>query len=172
MLDLLAKVDVNTSIINELFRGTNNDEETLTEFMARRIGELESKRDAGAYEKHQLWMELREDIWKVHHPHEPLPEFANDELYVARQVNLTCPLSQAPLDDPVKNPVCGHNYSRDAAEQYMKRQRLRGVSPMCPVVGCSSAMANLERDYEAIRALQKSGKNKKRARPGGKLEIE
>ena len=165
LLDLLAKVDTNSAIINELFKGKLPDDETMTEYMSRRMGELEGSRSANGYEKHHLWQRLREDVWHVHHPDEPLPDQAGDELFIARKTNLKCPLSTELLDEPMKNPVCGHTYSREAAEQYIARAEKRKEKPNCPVVGCGSVMGDLERDWNAEREVAKHKQGKKRARP-------
>jgi hypothetical protein len=169
-LQLLAKVDTNSKIINELFGGNQREGETLTQFMARRLEELESSVKEDAYKQHALWLSLRQELWNVHHEGEPLPEQLNgnnDEIVVVRRAALVCPLTTATVEEPVKNSECGHVYSKSAVTEYVQRKKKRGEALICPVVGCNKVLKDLEDDPETRRALQKAaqGKNKKRARP-------
>ena len=109
----------------------------------------------------------------MHHPGEPLPENAGDDLFVAKAVNLKCPLSLETLVNPMKNPACGHSYSKDEVESYMQRRLALGEQPRCPKFGCEAILADLERDIEAERAVAKASKQpKKRARSKVQLDIE
>lgn len=170
-LQLLSKVDTNSKIINELFNGNQREQESLTQFMARRLGELESSVKQDAYKQHNLWLGMRQEIWNVHHEGEPLPEqlenAGDGEIVVVRKTALVCPLTTQLLEAPVKNPACGHVYSKAAAVEYQQRSKSRREQAVCPVVGCDKVMKDLEDDPETERALAKAaaGKNKKRPRP-------
>lgn len=74
---------------------------------------------------------------------------------------LKCPITQAPLDDPVKSVACGHTYSRAAILVFIKKKR--GKCP-CPVAGCAAEVTadGLEADVEAVRAMAKAKQGQKR----------
>jgi hypothetical protein len=177
LLQLQAKVDTNSKIINEVFNGAGSrrNGETLGQYLARRMEELEGAGRPDAYAAHPLWMRLRQDLWNVHHEGEPLPERAGDgELVVVRKVVLVCPLTTETLEAPQKNPECGHVYSRAAVNEYMQRKKSKREQPVCPVVGCDKLLRNLEEDPETERALAKAAqaKGKKRARPAATLNVQ
>ncbi|KAJ0401919.1 hypothetical protein P43SY_003536 [Pythium insidiosum] len=56
----------------------------------------------------------------------------------------TCPVTLGEMENPVRNPSCGHTYSRKGIEAHLKRNR------KCPVAGCPQkiVLSNLERDVE------------------------
>jgi hypothetical protein len=168
---LMAKVDTNSKIINELHNGNQRDDESLTQFMSRRMGELESTFKPDSYKQHNLWMGMRQEIWNVHHEGELMPEqlenAGEDDVVLVRRAALTCPFTTQTLVDPVKNSVCGHVFSRAAAVEYQQRCKSRREQAKCPVVGCDKILKDLEDDPETARALAKAaaGKNKKRPRP-------
>ncbi len=124
LLQLHAKVDTNSKIINEVFNGAGarRNGETLGQYLARRMEELEGAGRPDAYTAHPLWQRLRQELWNVHHEGEPLPEQAGDqELVVVRKTVLLCPLTTELLEQPLKNPECGHVYSKAAVTEYMQR---------------------------------------------------
>lgn len=56
---------------------------------------------------------------------------------------LKCPISGATLQDPVRNKVCKHVYSKDALVQFLAQgQRKRKCA--CPVFGCSNQNLTLQ----------------------------
>ena len=177
-MELLAKMDVNTKIINEMHQGTHvRGRESMTEFMARRLGELESSVNPDSFQRHPLWTAMRQDLWAVHHPDSPLPELAGDEVAVVggRKLNLTCPLTQLQLEDPVRAAVCGHTFSRNAIETYLQRKASQRLPGKCPVPGCDAVLTldGLERDVEAERQLQKKrAAGNKRGRQGATLTLD
>lgn len=124
LLVLQAKVDVNSKIINEILGGggARRQGETLAQYLARRMEELESSAPPDAYKSHALWLRMRQELWNVHHEGEPLPEQAGtDELVVVRKANLICPLTTSQLEEPVKNPACGHVFSKAVVTEFMQR---------------------------------------------------
>lgn len=67
----------------------------------------------------------------------------DDEIEVqynmASQRNLlTCPITTTLMENPVKNKVCGHVYSRDGIENYIQQRRRSRLSCPCPVPGCGN----------------------------------
>jgi hypothetical protein len=79
----------------------------------------------------------------------------DDELEVmegASTVNLKCPITASLLQDPVKNKVCHHLYSKHAITDYLKRNR------KCPCVGCGNnnvTMSQLEDDMATARMVRR-----------------
>ncbi|CEG44416.1 e3 sumo-protein ligase nse2 [Plasmopara halstedii] len=55
-----------------------------------------------------------------------------------------CPVTQMEMDDPLRNPSCGHTYSKKGIQAHLQR------SKKCPVAGCPQELLlnNLERDVE------------------------
>ncbi|CAK4150862.1 unnamed protein product [Aphanomyces euteiches] len=56
--------------------------------------------------------------------------------------NMSCPITQMLMEEPMRNPACGHTYSRKGIDAHMK------LKSSCPVAGCPHKVANLERDVE------------------------
>jgi SUMO ligase MMS21 Smc5/6 complex component len=118
--------------------------------------------------QHKKWREFRQRVWAVHHAGEPLPE--EDELLEEAggvmigsddTVQTTCPITRQFLERPMKNKLCGHVYSHDAVQDYMKKG-----GATCPVAGCSKRVSarSLEPDIELERELVKIRKQKKTTR--------
>uniref|UniRef100_A0AAV1T6S3 SP-RING-type domain-containing protein n=1 Tax=Peronospora matthiolae TaxID=2874970 RepID=A0AAV1T6S3_9STRA len=55
-----------------------------------------------------------------------------------------CPVTQGEMEDPLRNPSCGHTYSKKGIQAHLQR------SKKCPVAGCPQNLSlnNLERDVE------------------------
>lgn len=97
--------------------------------------------------------EFRRDLWYSNHPNETFPDDEGEEIAVvshARSINLNCPITNAPLVEPVRNSKCKHTYSKPAILALIQ-QRSRNGALSCPVAGCSSIISkdSLERDFEA-----------------------
>jgi len=104
-------------------------------------------------------------------PDAPLPW--DDEVVLTQTENveeqrLKCPLTFVLLEDPVRCTDCGHRYSKDAVEKYirMKSSHRGRVAARCPVAGCSATLileprsaSNLEPDDESIVALARLKKD-------------
>lgn len=68
--------------------------------------------------------------------------------------NLKCPVTGMLFDDPVKNKVCGHVYSKAGIEQLLNVQGRKS----CPVAGCVNAhveRSQLENDVEMAMKVRK-----------------
>lgn len=53
----------------------------------------------------------------------------------ATEQNYKCPMTSKLMEDPVKNKVCGHVYSREGIDVWMKSRR---NDHPCPVTGCTN----------------------------------
>ncbi|CAH0477441.1 unnamed protein product [Peronospora belbahrii] len=55
-----------------------------------------------------------------------------------------CPVTQGEMEDPMKNPSCGHTYSKKGIQAHLRRNK------KCPVAGCPEKLSlkSLERDVE------------------------
>ncbi|OCT77160.1 hypothetical protein XELAEV_18032356mg [Xenopus laevis] len=52
------------------------------------------------------------------------------------QQNLTCPITQMDMTNPVKNKVCGHTYEKEAIERMIQDRHQKKKRVKCPKVGC------------------------------------
>ncbi|KAI9906862.1 hypothetical protein PsorP6_004413 [Peronosclerospora sorghi] len=52
-----------------------------------------------------------------------------------------CPVTQGEMEDPLKNPSCGHTYSKKGIQAHLQR------SKKCPVAACGDAYRNTSRFY-------------------------
>lgn len=159
------------TIIGEVRNVLRNEEgETnLVELIDRRHAEA-AEEDA-QFQRHPRYREFRQKVWKVHHPDEALPDEANDDLVVMAtqdENNLMCPITRKLLVEPVKNPVCGHLYSKEAILAHMKANKRKGTK--CPVAGCAADVTQLEEDREVSYRVEReakranSSKRKRKAR--------
>lgn len=81
----------------------------------------------------------------------------DDDLAIEENILTVDPLTKGPLENPVKNRICGHVYGKNTIEQAIKRGNIR-----CPYLGCSNkenvALSHLVEDHKlkmqlaAIRA--------------------
>eukprot|EP00980_Cylindrotheca_fusiformis_P028292 scaffold22589_cov138-Cylindrotheca_fusiformis.AAC.55 len=79
----------------------------------------------------------------------------DDELEVMEAVStvsLKCPITAMLLQEPVRNKVCHHVYSKHAIQQYLQRNR------KCPCVGCGNTnvtLSQLEDDMATARLVRR-----------------
>lgn len=70
--------------------------------------------------------------------------------------NLKCPITGVLMEDPVKNSICGHSYSRAGIRSHMQAKQHRAK---CPVAGCYNTQVVTERvladDYGVQQAVRK-----------------
>lgn len=70
--------------------------------------------------------------------------------------SLKCPITAMLLEDPVRNTLCHHTYSRNGIRQHM---RTKGRNCRCPFPGCVNTQpvteSVLERDYEMEDAVRR-----------------
>ena len=83
---------------------------------------------------------------------------------------LKCPITATFFEDPVKNKVCGHTYSKSGLQQMLKNRK-RG----CPVAGCSNnnlGLAQVEPDDEMRMRVNRLRKREEQAKKKRALEDE
>lgn len=61
----------------------------------------------------------------------------NDDIEVFSRMSLTCPVTLLPLKEPVRNPRCGHLYSRQGISSLITST---SYAIQCPVGGCSGTV--------------------------------
>lgn len=61
----------------------------------------------------------------------------DDDIVMQSRDSLMCPISQGLLKDPVKNPACGHSYSREMIERLFGDLQ---SATQCPVSGCAATV--------------------------------
>lgn len=63
-------------------------------------------------------------------------ELDEDVAVTQSQVNLTCPLTQMEMVNPMKNKKCNHHYDEEAILDLIKNRHAQKKKCRCPVVGC------------------------------------
>ncbi|KAG7385505.1 hypothetical protein PHYPSEUDO_001455 [Phytophthora pseudosyringae] len=71
-----------------------------------------------------------------------------------------CPVTQMEMEDPLRNPSCGHSYSKKGIQSHLQR------SKKCPVAGCPQKLSfnSLERDVEMEVIIARSHHNSEQQR--------
>ncbi|XP_041844245.1 E3 SUMO-protein ligase NSE2 [Melanotaenia boesemani] len=69
---------------------------------------------------------------------ENMEELDEDIAVTQSQVNLTCPLTQVEMENPVKNKKCNHHYDEGAILSLIKTKHSQKKKCRCPVVGCGN----------------------------------
>ncbi|EGZ28061.1 hypothetical protein PHYSODRAFT_554353 [Phytophthora sojae] len=71
-----------------------------------------------------------------------------------------CPVTQMEMEDPLRNPTCGHTYSKKGIQAHLQR------SKKCPVAGCPQQLSfdKLERDVEMEVIIDRSRHNSEQQR--------
>ena len=75
---------------------------------------------------------------------------------------LKCPITATLFEDPVKNKVCGHTYSRAGIQQVIKNRKTT-----CPIAGCKNnrlSVNQLETDEEMKMAVHRFKKKEELAK--------
>ncbi len=103
----------------------------------------------------------------IYHKGESLPgENAEDVVAVqAMDEQTICHLTGEVLEDPVRNKVCKHTYSRVAIEAYLNSKAKSGNRNVnCPARGCKAGISinSLERNIDAEVHVSKVRNNKRR----------
>lgn len=65
-------------------------------------------------------------------------ELDEDIAVTQTQANLTCPLTQVEMVNPVKNKKCNHHYDEGAILGLIKTRHSQKKKCRCPVVGCEN----------------------------------
>ncbi|XP_063900315.1 uncharacterized protein LOC135119863 [Zophobas morio] len=66
----------------------------------------------------------------------PAEEYYEDLIVTQETETFLCPISQAPLKDPVKHELCGHVFEKEAIEQLLNIASLKTRKVKCPHIGC------------------------------------
>ncbi|KAK1948358.1 E3 SUMO-protein ligase NSE2 [Phytophthora citrophthora] len=71
-----------------------------------------------------------------------------------------CPVTQMEMEDPMRNPRCGHTYSKKGIQAHLQRSR------KCPVAGCPQQLTfnGLERDIEMEVVIERRLHNSEQQR--------
>ena len=83
---------------------------------------------------------------------------------------LKCPITATLFENPVKNKVCGHVYSRAGIQQVIKNKKTT-----CPIAGCTNnrlSMQQLEEDEETKMAVHRFKKKEELAKKKRALDDE
>ncbi|XP_008275208.1 E3 SUMO-protein ligase NSE2 [Stegastes partitus] len=72
-------------------------------------------------------------------PAASMEELDEDLAVTQTQINLTCPLTQVEMVNPVKNKKCNHHYDEGAILGLIKTRRSQKKKCRCPVVGCGNS---------------------------------
>ncbi len=99
-----------------------------------------------AWTSEKKFVEFCESAWELgpgRGNSAPMPSVSNDavdedEIQVSSRPSLTCPVTLLPLSDPVRNPRCGHTYSRSGINSLITSH---SFSIHCPVGGCSGVVS-------------------------------
>ncbi|XP_069813209.1 E3 SUMO-protein ligase NSE2 [Dendropsophus ebraccatus] len=111
------------------------------------------------------------DLWKqmgVSQSADQATEEEDDEdIEVTQNIpNLTCPITQVEMENPVKNKVCGHSYEKKAIERMIQNRHLKSKNARCPKIGCAvydMSISDLIPDNalkRAIEILKKQGQSR------------
>lgn len=104
------------------------------------------------------FLDIKKQQWRVHHDG-PMPRLDRQGNLICKNATVDpmlavdtddielsvsevkqsdrCPLTQSKLEKPVRSTLCGHLFSRDAIEAYL---RLNVGDSICPVAGCSKRL--------------------------------
>eukprot|EP01133_Synstelium_polycarpum_P006106 gene6106-7073_t len=117
------------------------------------------QRDLDVITKGSKLREYRQKVWNVTHPGEQFNDGGagdNEDIFIASQtVNIMCPLTKKPFEEPVKSTACGHVFSKGAIGDLFRQNRAPQMR--CPVVGCQKTFtnSNLERDVEMEETVKR-----------------
>ncbi|KAL6057015.1 E3 SUMO-protein ligase NSE2 [Balamuthia mandrillaris] len=138
---------------------SNNRIEDVEEFLENRKRELAS--EEVDHRSHPKYREFIQKVWAVKHPNEALPDLGEDFMVVTQDLNILCPITRKELEEPFKNQVCGHCYSKEAILEYLRTRRGKRE---CPVAGCSASVTkkSLEHDVDMERKIRQIKRRQKR----------
>ncbi|KAL7476567.1 hypothetical protein ACHAW6_002424 [Cyclotella cf. meneghiniana] len=107
-------------------------------------------------EKHPMSIELRTRLGEKINSSED-----DDDLEIVNRTDdvhaLKCPITGMLFEDPVKNKVCHHTYSRQGLQQLLKNKK-----STCPVAGCSNRTLSLQQVEDDEVMTMKVNRFKKR----------
>jgi hypothetical protein len=124
-----------------------------------------SAADKNSITNHDMAKEMRSKLELP--PEEQEEQDEDQELQVvggsggnaASSSRLKCPLTGTLLEDPVKNSVCGHAYSKAAILDHLSRAR----GKVCPMVGCQNRQVTTEQLVPDLELTQLVRRYKRRS---------
>lgn len=162
-LDNKIKMD---RAINEEFgrKLRNNDLEAAETFIETTLDTLSSSQSSVPVKWTSVpeVKEYIESIWEIGPGYgnrqgypviENDPGIQDDDIVMQSRDSLMCPISQCLLKEPLKNPVCGHTFSKAMIEGLFSHR----ASIECPVSGCRNVLNRdrLIKDIKLERKLEK-----------------
>ena len=149
------------------FYESNNMEDSVPNLVKVFNEELEniSSRSSDSAGSHQSLKEFN-NIMKPHSRDrqssrevEQEPMDASGIIFSQVEEALNCPITRKPFEDPVRNKLCNHCYSKAAVCQMLTRRS----SIKCPVGGCTKqvVLPNLIPDRELARRVRRKMKQDK-----------
>ncbi|XP_064652300.1 E3 SUMO-protein ligase NSE2-like isoform X2 [Lineus longissimus] len=138
------------------------------------LNDAQSSNNVAQLEGHEKYLELKQKIWDILHPDEPMPtqetagDEGDDEVAVTQQdINTRCPYLAREMTNPWRNLICKHNYDKEAVDQMLKQRKSR-----CPVQGCYNDKPLQKSDLDENKELKKyiemkNRQGKQRRREGG-----
>ncbi|KAM4567348.1 E3 SUMO-protein ligase NSE2 [Fundulus diaphanus] len=90
-----------------------------------------------------------------------MEELDEDIAVTQSQVNFTCPLTQVPMVNPMKNKKCSHHYDEEAILSLIRKRHSQKKMCRCPVVGCGNTDVK-ESDLVPDQILRRAIQNKSR----------
>ncbi|XP_049848475.1 E3 SUMO-protein ligase NSE2-like [Schistocerca gregaria] len=141
-IDFLLK----NNMLDDPDRLVNNFEKFISEQPKQRISE------------HEAYKEFNSIVLSENGPDESMMiEDGEDGICMLSATdNLICPLSRQQLRIPMKNQECGHVYSRDSIEEYLRKN-----GKQCPVAGCNARISSRTLCFDEFTAKKLTKKRKK-----------
>ena len=142
------------------FYDSNNTEESVPNLVKVFNEELDnvSSRTSDSVESHQALKEFNNIIKprsRDQQSRETVQEPMDASGIIFSQVEeaLYCPITKKPFEEPLRNKLCNHCYSKEAVCQMLARRN----SIRCPVGGCTKQvmMENLIPDRELARRVRR-----------------
>ena len=144
----------------------NGEEEDLPDYEASILGKIEENKmrqqeeETGIQDEdfsRQIRDRLGEKVNKRRKRRSGADDDDDDEeLEIIRnqdaEISLKCPITGQLFEDPVKNNICQHVYSRAGLEHLLKSKKYN-----CPMPGCNNdklTLSQVEKDYETEKRVR------------------
>lgn len=110
------------------------------------------------YDNATEYQDFKRRVWDVNHANVPAPRSwfdaasaeDDDDIVVGQEIqSLKCPLTLRLLEEPVRNSLCPHVYSKAAIFEIIL---VSGGSVPCPVAGCSARVTRAQLREDKIMA--------------------
>lgn len=141
--NLNQEVPEDPPTLSNLHQYHDSDNETLNEYIRRKIEEMKNSPDKDQnikeyISKNDLYQLLKNMAFIIEKPTDPLPEEQDDEdvAMAGGVISLKDPMSLHTFKEPVKSKKCDHVFEKSVIEEY-----LSGQIKTCPVAGCEGRLA-------------------------------